>query len=138
MQRIVLITGAANDIGAMGRFATNVIIFVLNNSGYLIERALEENPNWTYNDLAPWSTLNCLRRSVAPTGSPRSVKSACASKSGGLHRNHRRQDGQAAGSCLHAGPAEGYVRRHRIIHPDRKNRWREKISSRHPQFCVDS
>ena len=37
------------------RFGANVIVFVLNNSGYLIERALEENPNWTYNDLAPWN-----------------------------------------------------------------------------------
>jgi hypothetical protein len=26
-----------------------------NNSGCLIERTLEENPNWTYNDLAPWN-----------------------------------------------------------------------------------
>jgi indolepyruvate decarboxylase len=60
-QRTVLITGegshqlTANDIGAMGRFGANVIVFVLNNSGYLIERSLEENPNWTYNDLAPWN-----------------------------------------------------------------------------------
>jgi indolepyruvate decarboxylase len=59
--RTVLITGegshqlTANDIGAMGRFGANVIVLVLNNSGYLIERALEENPNWTYNDLAPWN-----------------------------------------------------------------------------------
>ena len=60
-RRTVLITGegshqlTANDIGAMGRFGANVIVFVLNNSGYLIERALEENPNWTYNDLASWN-----------------------------------------------------------------------------------
>jgi indolepyruvate decarboxylase len=60
-RRAILITGegshqlTANDIGAMGRFGANVIVFVLNNSGYLIERALEENPNWTYNDLAPWN-----------------------------------------------------------------------------------
>ena len=60
-RRTILITGegshqlTANDIGAMGRFGANVIVFVLNNSGYLIERALEENPNWTYNDLAPWN-----------------------------------------------------------------------------------
>jgi indolepyruvate decarboxylase len=60
-RRTVLITGegshqlTANDIGAMGRFGTNVIVFVLNNDGYLIERSLEENPNWTYNDLAPWN-----------------------------------------------------------------------------------
>ena len=68
-RRTVLITGegshqlTANDIGAMGRFGANVIVFVLNNSGYLIERALEENPNWTYNDLA-----NCRRRSDVRTG----------------------------------------------------------------------
>ncbi|MGA2894512.1 MAG: thiamine pyrophosphate-binding protein [Xanthobacteraceae bacterium] len=60
-RRTILITGegshqlTANDIGAMGRFGANVIVFVLNNSGYLIERALEENPDWTYNDLAPWN-----------------------------------------------------------------------------------
>jgi indolepyruvate decarboxylase len=60
-RRTVLITGegshqlTANDIGAMGRFGANVIVFVLNNGGYLVERALEENPNWTYNDLAPWN-----------------------------------------------------------------------------------
>lgn len=60
-RRTILITGegshqlTANDIGAMGRFGANVIVFVLNNGGYLIERALEENPNWTYNDLAPWN-----------------------------------------------------------------------------------
>jgi indolepyruvate decarboxylase len=59
-RRTILITGegshqlTANDVGAMGRFGANVIVFVLNNNGYLIERALEENPNWTYNDLAPW------------------------------------------------------------------------------------
>jgi indolepyruvate decarboxylase len=60
-RRTVLITGegshqlTANDIGAMGRFGANVIAFVLNNGGYLIERALEQNPNWTYNDLASWN-----------------------------------------------------------------------------------
>jgi len=60
-RRTVLITGegshqlTANDIGAMGRFGANVIVFVLNNGGYLIERALEENPNWTYNDVAAWN-----------------------------------------------------------------------------------
>src|SRR5215813_7731559 len=59
-RRTILITGegshqlTSNEIGAMGRFGTNVIVFVLNKEGYLVERALEENPNWTYNDLAPW------------------------------------------------------------------------------------
>jgi indolepyruvate decarboxylase len=59
-RRAVLITGegshqlTANDIGAMGRYGANVIVLVLNNDGYLIERSLEEKPDWTYNDLAPW------------------------------------------------------------------------------------
>ncbi|HEY1885187.1 MAG TPA: thiamine pyrophosphate-binding protein [Roseiarcus sp.] len=59
-RRTILITGegshqlTANEIGSMGRFGANVIVFVLNNDGYLIERALEENPDWSYNDLAQW------------------------------------------------------------------------------------
>ena len=28
---------------------------VLNNGGYMVERALEANPDWVYNDLAPWN-----------------------------------------------------------------------------------
>jgi indolepyruvate decarboxylase len=39
----------------MARFGANVIVFVLNNGGYLIKRALEGDPSWTYNDLAPWN-----------------------------------------------------------------------------------
>ncbi len=70
-RRTVLITGegshqlTANEVGTMGRFGANVTIFVLNNDGYMIERALEENPDWTYNDLAKWKyadlprTLGC-------------------------------------------------------------------------------
>lgn len=59
-RRTILITGegshqlTANEIGSMGRFGANVIVFLLNNDGYLIERALEENPDWSYNDLSPW------------------------------------------------------------------------------------
>ena len=70
----MLITGegshqlTANDIGAMGRFGANVIVFVLNNSGYLIERALEENPNWTTTILRLGTTSNCRRRSDARIG----------------------------------------------------------------------
>jgi indolepyruvate decarboxylase len=70
-RRTILITGegshqlTANEIGSIGRFGANVIVFVLNNDGYLIERALEENPDWSYNDLAHWRyaelprTLGC-------------------------------------------------------------------------------
>lgn len=97
-RRTILITGegshqlTANDIGAMGRFGANVIVFVLNNSGYLVERALEENPNWTYNDLAPWNyadlpkALGCadwFTARVTTLGElDEAMKSARASKSG--------------------------------------------------------
>jgi indolepyruvate decarboxylase len=97
-RRTVLITGegshqlTANDIGAMGRFGANVIVFVLNNSGYLIERALEENPDWTYNDLAPWKyaelpkALGCadwFTAGVSTLGElDEAMKSARASKTG--------------------------------------------------------
>jgi len=59
-RRTILITGegshqlTANEIGSMGRFGANIIVFVLNNDGYLVERALEENPDWSYNDLSQW------------------------------------------------------------------------------------
>jgi indolepyruvate decarboxylase len=60
-RRTVLITGegshqlTANDIGTMGRNGLKPVIFVLNNQGYMIERALEAKPDWVYNDLAPWN-----------------------------------------------------------------------------------
>ena len=44
-RRTILITGegshqlTANEIGNMGRFGANITAFVLNNDGYLIERA---------------------------------------------------------------------------------------------------
>jgi indolepyruvate decarboxylase len=59
-RRTVLITGegshqlTANEIGNYGRHGVKPVIFVLNNSGYAVERVLEENPDWCYNDLAPW------------------------------------------------------------------------------------
>jgi indolepyruvate decarboxylase len=59
-RKTILITGegshqlTANDIGNMGRFGARPIIFVLNNDGYMVERALELNPDWSYNDLAKW------------------------------------------------------------------------------------
>jgi indolepyruvate decarboxylase len=60
-RRTVLFTGegshqlTANEIGTMGRNGLKPVIFVLNNGGYMIERALEANPDWVYNDLAPWN-----------------------------------------------------------------------------------
>jgi indolepyruvate decarboxylase len=45
----------ATAVGTMGRYGLKPIIFVLNNDGYMVERALEANPDWVYNDLAPWN-----------------------------------------------------------------------------------
>jgi indolepyruvate decarboxylase len=59
-RRTILITGegshqlTANEIGNMGRYKADPIIFCLNNDGYQIERALEPYPDWSYNDLAKW------------------------------------------------------------------------------------
>jgi len=60
-RRTLLFTGdgshqlTATAVGTMGRYGLKPIIFVLNNDGYMVERALEADPNWVYNDLAPWN-----------------------------------------------------------------------------------
>lgn len=60
-RRTVLFTGegshqmTANELGNMGRYGAKPVIFLLNNSGYMIERALETSPDQDYNDLAPWN-----------------------------------------------------------------------------------
>ena len=59
-RRVVLVTGegshqmTAQEVSQFGRYGFKPVIFVLNNSGYLIERLLCENPAIEYNDLAPW------------------------------------------------------------------------------------
>jgi indolepyruvate decarboxylase len=59
-RRVVLITGEGShqftvqDIGQFGRLGLKPIVFVLNNSGYLIERLLCKDPAIAYNDLASW------------------------------------------------------------------------------------
>jgi indolepyruvate decarboxylase len=59
-RRVVLITGegshqlTAQEISQMGRRGLKPVVFVLNNSGYLIERLLTKDPNIAYNDLAAW------------------------------------------------------------------------------------
>jgi indolepyruvate decarboxylase len=59
-RRIVLITGdgshqlTAQEISQFGRRGLKPIVFVLNNSGYLIERLLCKHPAIVYNDLASW------------------------------------------------------------------------------------
>jgi indolepyruvate decarboxylase len=59
-KRVLLVTGdgshqlTAQEIGQFGRLGLKPIIFVLNNSGYLIERLLCKDPGICYNDIAPW------------------------------------------------------------------------------------
>jgi indolepyruvate decarboxylase len=59
-RRVVLITGegshqlTAQEISQFGRRGLKPIVFVLNNSGYLIERLLCKDPDIEYNDLAQW------------------------------------------------------------------------------------
>jgi indolepyruvate decarboxylase len=59
-RRVVLITGegshqlTAQEISQMGRRGLKPTVFVLNNSGYMIERLLCKDPNIVYNDLAAW------------------------------------------------------------------------------------
>lgn len=59
-KRVVLVTGegshqlTAQEISQFGRQGLKPIVFVLNNSGYLIERLLCKDPAIAYNDLAPW------------------------------------------------------------------------------------
>jgi len=59
-RRVVLVTGegshemTAQEISQLGRRGLKVTVFVLNNSGYLIERLLCRNPESGYNDLASW------------------------------------------------------------------------------------
>ncbi len=57
-KRAILITGEGshqltlNEIGIMGRYEINPIIFCINNNGFMVERALELNPDPSYDDLA--------------------------------------------------------------------------------------
>jgi indolepyruvate decarboxylase len=59
-RRLILVTGegshqlTAQEISQFGRRGLKPIVFVLNNSGYLIERLLTKNPESVYNDLAQW------------------------------------------------------------------------------------
>lgn len=57
-KRAILVTGEGshqltlNEIGVMGRYGINPIIFCINNAGYMVERALELNPDYSYDDIA--------------------------------------------------------------------------------------
>ncbi|WP_071664725.1 alpha-keto acid decarboxylase family protein [Francisella frigiditurris] len=56
--RTILITGEGshqltlNELGVMGRYKINPIIFCINNDGFMVERALELDPDPSYDDLA--------------------------------------------------------------------------------------
>ena len=59
-QRVVLVTGegahqiTVQEISQLGRRGLKPVIFVLNNSGYLIERLLCKDAAIEYNDVASW------------------------------------------------------------------------------------
>jgi indolepyruvate decarboxylase len=59
-RRVVLVTGdgshqlTVQEISQFARLGLKPIVFVLNNSGYLIERLLCKDPAIAYNDIAPW------------------------------------------------------------------------------------
>jgi indolepyruvate decarboxylase len=59
-RRVVLVTGegshqlTAQEISQFGRRDLKPVVFVLNNSGYLIERLLTKDPDIAYNDVAYW------------------------------------------------------------------------------------
>lgn len=59
-RRVVLITGegshqlTAQEISQFGRRGLKPVVFILNNSGYLIERLLCRDAESEYNDLAQW------------------------------------------------------------------------------------
>ena len=107
-RRTVLFTGegshqmSAGDLGTMGRNGLKPVIFVLNNSGYMVERALEKNPDWEYNDLAPWdyhtlpAALGCkewFTAKVATLGELDAALAKAGSRQVGLlHRSRRRSN----------------------------------------------
>jgi indolepyruvate decarboxylase len=59
-RRVILVTGdgshqlTAQEISQFARRGLKPIVFVLNNSGYLIERLLSKYPESVYNDIAQW------------------------------------------------------------------------------------
>jgi indolepyruvate decarboxylase len=59
-RRVVLLTGegahqfTVQEISQFARYGLKPIVFVINNSGYLIERLLCREPESAYNEIAPW------------------------------------------------------------------------------------
>ncbi len=56
--RVILLTGEGshqltlNELGVMGRYKVNPIILCINNYGFMVERALELDPDPSYDDIA--------------------------------------------------------------------------------------
>ena len=105
-RRVVLVTGEGShqltvqEISQFGRRGLRPIVFVLNNSGYLIERLLCKQPDIAYNDVAAWRYAEIaarpgLRRLVHRPGRPPAANSIGRydprSKAiRRLHRSHHR------------------------------------------------
>jgi indolepyruvate decarboxylase len=59
-RRVVLLTGdgahqfTVQEISQFARYGLKPVVFVINNSGYLIERLLCREPEIAYNEIAPW------------------------------------------------------------------------------------
>ena len=59
-RRVVLFTGegahqlTAQEVSNMMNYNTNMVVFVLNNSGYTIERILSQDPMDAFNDITQW------------------------------------------------------------------------------------
>ena len=68
----------------MGRNGLKPVIFVLNNGRYMVERALEANPDQVYNDLAQWNyhalpaALGCQGWFTAKVTTPGELDAAMA------------------------------------------------------------
>ena len=76
-RRVVLVTGegshqlTANEVGSMGRFGANIVVFVLNNGGYFINGHWRRTPTGLITTSLLGVTLNCRRLWGAPIGSRR-------------------------------------------------------------------
>lgn len=118
-RRVVLFTGdgshqlTAQEISQMGRRGLKPTVFVLNNSGYLIERLLCQDPNIAYNESGGMALLR-----TAPRHRLRRL----------VHhpRHHLRRAGPV--------PAAGRPERLRLLHRSRHRRIRGTTAT--PKRCT--
>lgn len=120
-RRAILLIGdgaaqlTVQELGSMLRDGLKPVIFVLNNQGYTIERAIH-GPEQRYNDIARWNwtqlppalagerPVKTLRVSD-PDGLRRGATRGSGRRSAGLHRSDAAEDG-------HAGTARYRLARH--------------------------